>query len=266
MSEFASCIYNGTVMHRRTRPRRHQLSYTVTSFLLDLDELPQLDRAVTGFAYNRFNLFAFHDRDHGPGTGAPLRPWVEQQLARAGISLDGGPIRLLCYPRTLGYVFNPISIYFCYQRSGAADTLAAILYEVTNTFRERHGYLIPVELTDGEIIRQACAKELYVSPFIDMDMVYNFQIRPPAEEFAVGIQETDKDGTLLYASFSGKRQALTSRASLLSFLRFPLLTLKVIGGIHWEALKLWLKGVPLVHHPRPPDEPVSIIKREKIAA
>ena len=266
MSEFASCIYNGTVMHRRTRPRRHQLSYTVTSFLLDLDELPLLDRAVTGFAYNRFSLFSFHDRDHGPGTGEPLRPWVEQQLVRAGISLDGGPIRLLCYPRTLGYVFNPISIYFCYRQSGGTETLAAILYEVTNTFRERHGYLIPVESTDGEIIRQTCAKELYVSPFIDMDMIYNFQIRPPGEEFAVGIQETDKEGTLLYASFSGHRRPLTSRASLLSFLRFPLLTLKVIGGIHWEALKLWLKGVPLVHHPRPPDEPVSIIKRERIAA
>ena len=264
MTGFASCIYNGTVMHRRTRPRVHKLSYNVTSFLLDLDELPRLDREVKGFAYNRFSLFSFHDRDHGPGTGAPLRPWVDEQLARAGINLNGGPIRLLCYPRTLGYVFNPISIYFCYRSD---RELAAILYEVTNTFRERHGYLIPVEPgTDGEIIRQACAKELYVSPFIDMDMVYNFQIRPPDENFAVGIQETDKDGTLLYASFSGRREALTSRSSLLSFLRFPLLTLKVIGGIHWEALKLWLKGVPLVHHPEPPTEPVSIVKREKIAA
>ncbi len=254
-------------MHRRTRPRAHKLSYTVTSFLLDLDELPRLNREVTGFAYNRFSLFSFHDRDHGPGTGEPLRPWVEQHLARADINLDGGPIRLLCYPRTLGYVFNPISIYFCYRRTGDSDVLAAILYEVTNTFRERHGYLIPVAPdAGGEIIRQACAKELYVSPFIEMEMVYNFQIRPPATEFAVGIQETDKDGILLYASFSGRRQALTSRASLRSFLRFPLLTIKVIGGIHWEALKLWMKGVPLVHHPQPPSEPVSIVKREKIAA
>ncbi len=248
-------------MHRRTRPKQHKLSYDVTSFLLDLDELPRLDREVSGFGYNRFNLFAFQDRDHGPGTGEPLRPWVESHLAKADINLHGGPIRLLCYPRTLGYGFNPISIYFCYLQD---QSLAAILYEVTNTFHERHGYLIPVESAD-DIIRHACAKELYVSPFIEMDMVYNFRIRPPSEAFALSIQETDKDGTLLFASFAGQREALTSRTSIMSFLRFPLLTLKVIAGIHWEALKLWLKGVPLVHHPRPPTEPVSIIKRETIA-
>ena len=261
---FVSCIYSGTVMHRRTRPKQHTLSYDVTSFLLDLDELPALDEAIAGFTYNRPGLFSFYDRDHGPGTGEKLRPWVEGHLAKAGIQLNGGAIRLLCYPRTLGYVFNPISVYFCYSEGG---DLAAILYEVTNTFHERHGYLIPVDAAaDDGLITHSCAKELYVSPFIGMDMTYNFRVRPPGEAFALAIQETDKDGTLLHASFSGRRRELTSRASVLSFLRFPLLTLKVIGGIHWEALKLWLKGVPLVHHPRPPDEPVSIIKREKIAA
>ncbi len=264
---FISCMYSGTVMHRRTRPKPHKLTYDVTSFLLDLDELRDLDKDIAGFTYNRPGLFSFYDRDHGPGTGAPLRAWVENHLGQAGIHLNGGPIRLLCYPRTLGYVFNPISIYFCYSRNAGAETLAAVLYEVTNTFHERHGYLIPVDSAgDDGLITHACAKELYVSPFIAMDMTYNFRIQPPGDDFALGIQETDKDGTLLYASFSGRRQELTSRASVLSFLRFPLLTLKVIGGIHWEALKLWLKGVPLVHHPRPPDEPVSIIKREKIAA
>ena len=259
---FHSCIYEGIVQHRRTRPKQHKLSYTVTSFFLDLDELPVLDREITGFAYNRFGMFSFYDRDHGPGTGEPLRPWVETQLMKAGIALDGGAIRLLCYPRTLGYVFNPISVYFCYRGD---ETMAAILYEVTNTFRERHSYLIPVD-GEGEIVRHACAKELYVSPFIDMDMVYNFQVRPPDHEFALSIQENDQEGALLYASFGGQRRELTSRAAFISFLRFPLLTLKVIGGIHWEALKLWLKGVPLVHHPRPPAEPVTIVKRENIAA
>jgi uncharacterized protein len=241
-------------MHRRTRPRRHKLSYDVTSFLLDLDELPLLDRDIAGFAYNSFSLFSFHDRDHGPGTGEPLRPWVESNLSKAGINLQGGPIRLLCYPRTLGYVFNPISIYFCYRTD---QSLAAILYEVTNTFHERHGYLIPVDTQSADgIIRHSCAKELYVSPFI----VYNFRICAPGDRFALSIQETDKDGTLLFASYAGQREALTSRTSLLSFFRFPLLTLKVIAGIHWEALILWIKGVPLVPHPKPPSHPVSIIK------
>lgn len=262
---FASCIYTGTVMHRRTRPRRHKLAYDVTYFLLDLDELPALDKGVTGFGYNRANLFSFHDRDHGDGSGAPLRGWVESHLTKAGIDIHGGPIRLLCYPRTLGYVFNPISIYFCYRPD---QSLAAILYEVTNTFHERHGYLMAVDTpaNDATILRHSCAKELYVSPFIEMDMTYHFRIRAPGDGFALSIQEADAEGTLLFASFAGKREALTSANSLLSFMRFPLLTLKVIGGIHWEALKLWLKGVPLVHHPRPPAEPVTIVKREKIAA
>jgi DUF1365 family protein len=262
---FASCIYTGAVMHRRTRPRRHKLAYDVTYFLLDLDELPALDSGITGFGYNRPNLFSFYDRDHGDGSGAPLRGWVESHLAKAGIDIHGGPIRLLCYPRMLGYVFNPISIYFCYRSD---QSLAAILYEVTNTFHERHSYLMAVDgpADDTTILRHACAKELYVSPFIEMDMTYHFRIRAPGNGFALSIQEADAEGTLLFASFAGKREALTSANSLLSFMKFPLLTLKVIGGIHWEALKLWLKGVPLVHHPRPPAEPVTIVKREKIAA
>jgi len=261
---FASCIYRGTVMHRRTRPRQHKLSYAVTSFLLDLDELEDLDTHVVGFAYNRFGLFSLRDRDHGPGFDAPLRPWVEGILAQAGIDIAGGPIRLLCYPRTLGYVFNPLSVYYCYRRQAGRESLAAILYEVTNTFRERHSYLIPVEEGTDAVIRQTCSKELYVSPFIDMEMVYNFQVKAPGAELALAINEADQDGTLLYTSFSGRREALTSRASLASFLRFPLLTLKVIGGIHWEALKLWLKGVPLVHHPAPPQKSVSIVKAKPI--
>jgi len=263
--DFASCIYTGRVMHRRARPRRHKLAYEVASFLVDLDELPTLDRRLRGFSYNRFGLFGFHDRDHGPGTGEPLKPWVEQHLAKAGIVLNGGPVRLLCYPRLLGYVFNPLSVYFCYRADGNKHQLAAILYEVTNTFRERHSYLIPADENAGMdgLIRQACAKELYVSPFIDMDMTYNFRIKPPAEDLAVAIHATDKDGPLLFASFNGQRQAMTAATLRKSFYKFPFLTVKVIAGIHWEALKLWLKGVPLVHHPRPPAEPVTVIQRQK---
>jgi DUF1365 family protein len=256
---FASALYTGTVMHRRTRPRRHRLSYQVFSFLFDLDELTMLDRAIPGFGHNRFNLLSFHDRDHGPGADAPLRPWIEQHLRAAGVDLAGGPIRLMCYPRVLGYVFNPLSVFFCYRRDGEAETLAAVLYEVSNTFRERHTYLIPVRDVEKGLIRQSCGKRLYVSPFIAMDMTYHFRVRPPGDTLAVAIQEMDQNGTLLFASFSGERRELSGGSVVESFLRFPLLTLKVIGGIHWEALKLWLKGVPLVHRPNPPLDPVSII-------
>lgn len=256
MSGFASCLYAGTVIHRRMKPRRHALRYRVFSLLLDLDELPALDRGLRLFAHNRRGVYSFHDRDHGPADGRPVRPWVEAALAEADIDIAGGPIRLLCYPRVLGYVFNPLSVYFCHDPDG---TLRAILYEVRNTFGNKHGYLIPVAGTADRVVRQRCAKEMYVSPFIDMQQTYNFQVLPPDERIAVAIREDDSEGALLYASFTGNRRPLTDGALAAASLRYPLLTQKVIGGIHWEALKLWLKGIPLTDRPTAPGAAVSII-------
>ncbi|MBL8644786.1 MAG: DUF1365 domain-containing protein, partial [Rhodospirillaceae bacterium] len=192
----------------------------------------------------------------GPGLNAPLKPWVESELKKAGIDTQGGAVRLLCYPRVLGYVFNPLSVYFCYHRDGS---LKAILHQVTNTFHHRHSYLFAVNGAD-DLSRQACAKELYVSPFIEMGMTYNFKIKPPQDEVAIAIQENDAEGPLLYASFAGAKQPFTASGLWRLFLTYPLMTLKVIGGIHWEALLLWIKGVPLVHRPTPPPEPVTIIR------
>jgi uncharacterized protein len=244
-------------MHRRVRPRKHKLSYSVFSMLVDLDELPDLARTIAGFGHNRFSLFSFYDRDHGPGHDAALKPWVIAELAKAGIDTNGGPVRLLCYPRILGYAFNPLSVYFCYRPNGE---LAAVLHQVTNTFHHRHSYLFPVMANDAEIIRQTCVKELYVSPFIKMGMTYNFRIKPPAEDIAVSIHESDAEGALLFASFAGERKPFSSKVLWQLFWSYPLMTLKVIGGIHWEALRLWIKGVPLVHRPNPPPEPVTVIR------
>lgn len=258
MTDFVSALYCGTVVHRRFRPRAHRLAYRIFYLLVDLDELPVLGQRLRLLSHNRPGLMSFHDRDHGAGDAGALRVHVERQLAAAGIAAEGGAIRLLCLPRILGYVFNPLSVYFCHRRDGA---LAAMLYEVNNTFGERHTYVIPVE-TDKAPIRQRCSKRFHVSPFIGMDMTYDFEVAPPGDGVAIAIGEADGDGRLLQAAFAGQRLPLSDRNLLRVFLRYPLLTLKVIGGIHWEALRLWLKGVPLTARPAPPAHPVTIVDRD----
>jgi DUF1365 family protein len=252
---FVSAIYSGTVAHRRLRPRMHFLKYRAFWMLFDLDELPSLDRSLKRFSYNRFNLFSFHDRDHGDGSGKPLRQWVETHLKEAGIATDGGPIRLLCLSRILGYVFNPISVYFCYLKDG---TLNAILYEVNNTFGQRHSYLIPVEPGAGGMIVQRCPKRLYVSPFNDMEMSYEFKVIPPDTTIAVGVDALDSRGLLITTALSGKRKDFSDREMARAFAAHPLLTLKVIVAIHWEALQLWLKGMKITNRPPGPEQPVSL--------
>lgn len=236
-----SALYAGRVVHTRLRPRRHKLSYRVFSLLLDLDELPVLSQLKL-FGHNRAAVFSFHDADHGDGSGN-LRVWVNSQLAGAGIVLSKPKITMLCYPRIFGYVFNPITVWFCSE----GDELKAILYEVHNTFHERRTYVIRVAPGAGAI-EQYCAKEFYVSPFVPMECAYTFRIQPPDEKVAVTIDETDGEGLLLRASFAGSRQPLSDSNLLRALFAYPLMTLKVWGAIHWEALKLWRKGVPVFRH------------------
>ena len=251
----ASALYVGPVSHARLRPQPHALTYRIFSLLLDLDELDALDRRLRLFSVGRFNLLSFYPRDRGDGSSQSLRTQVESHMRRAGLEPDGGPIRLLTMPRVLGWSFNPLSVFFCHRRSGE---LSAILWEVDNTFGERHGYLIPVTDTTGGEIRQTCAKSFYVSPFMDMNLGYAFRVRPPAETLSIVIEVSDAEGLMLTARQLGRRVELSDRALLGAFLRLPLQTLRVLGGIHWEALKIWLKGIGLRSRPSPPDELVSI--------
>jgi len=186
----ASALYRGGVTHRRLRPRDHRLNYRVFWLLLDLAEIDGLDRRLRLFSRNRFNLLSFHDRDHGDGSGAALRPQVEAWLERAGVALEGGPIRLLTMPRVLGYVFNPISLYYCHRADGR---LAAVVYEVTSTFGVRHAYVIPVPVEDQAegLIRQGAAKALYVSPFMGMEMDYEFRGHAPGGRLDLTIDGVD---------------------------------------------------------------------------
>ncbi|MEQ1899483.1 MAG: DUF1365 domain-containing protein [Devosia sp.] len=243
----ASALYAGTVVHTRLRPKRHKLSYRVFSLLLDLDELEELSASLRLFGHNGPAVFSFYDSDHGDGTTSGLRPWAEAQLRAAGIDVPHPVIQVLCYPRIWGYVFNPLTVFFC---SDAAGALQAILYEITNTFGERRTYVIR---PDGRSpISHSCAKELYVSPFVPMDCTYNFLIAPPDEKVLVRINETDGEGLLLVASFAGTRRELTDATLLKALVAYPLMTLKVTLAIHWEALRLWLKGVRVIRHEKAP--------------
>ena len=243
MTTMRSAIYCGTVMHRRVRPKAHYLRYGVFYLLLDLDELPALRLRLLGVECAA--PFSFRARDHGDGTG-DLKRWVSDSLHEAKIDGEPGRILLMVFPRVFGFVFNPISVYFCFDSAGA---LMATLYEVNNTFGGHHTYVLEANANPSGIVRQHCAKRLYVSPFNDVSGGYRFAVRPPADKVVLSIDQHDAQGHLLQAAFAGRRHELTDLGLLRVMLIYPLLTFKVVAGIHWEALKLWAKGVPL--HKRP---------------
>jgi uncharacterized protein len=255
-----SAIYAGDVVHARSRPRKHRLHYRVFTLLLDLDELPALSERLRLFGHNQGAPFSFWERDHGDGSSGGLRAWVEARLENAGVALDRPQIRVLCYPRIWGYVFNPLTVYFCSDQAG---NLRAILHEVSNTFGERMTYVIAVAAHGTGPVRQSCAKLHYVSPFIPMAAQYDFLIHPPDERVTVRIDEADDGGHLLRAVFSGRRRMLSDRALLRLLFAYPLMTLKVTVAIHWEALRLWLKGVPVFrHHPAKQRVATTVLRRE----
>lgn len=239
-------VYEGAVTHRRFRPVQHRLKYKVFSFLLDLDALDDTARDLKLFSRNRFNLFSFYDRDHGRGRPGDIANYIRSALRDAGISADGR-ILLFCYPRILGYVFNPLSVYYCHTAEGK---LAAIIYEVNNTFGGDHSYIIPVSQQDGDI-HQRTNKEFHVSPFMDMDQRYHFQMARPGDSISVVINTSDDEGPMLYAGFSGQGVPISDRKLVSLFVRYPLMTLKVIAGIHWEAVRLLIKGLRTRHGETP---------------
>lgn len=238
-------------MHQRMRPLGHRFAYSVFSIRLDIDRLDEAHRLSRLFSVDRFNLLSFHQADHTDERDLPLRGYVERLLGSLGADAEAERIVLVAYPRVLGWVFNPIAIYYVYGRD---DALRTMIYEVRNTFGERHSYVCP--LTEEERspagIRQSCDKIFHVSPFMPMAMRYHFRMSEPGETIRWRILETDADGPVLAATFSGTARPLSTRAILAAVLRIPHLTLKILGGIHWEALKLWIKGARYISRPSPP--------------
>ena len=231
-----SCIYNGEVSHKRFKPVRHFLKYKTFSLFIDLDEINLLDKSISIFSHNKFNIFSFHDNDHGNRDGGCLKDWVLMNIEKFNIGSKITKIKILCYPRIFGYVFNPLSIFYCYED----DKLKAIFYEVKNTFNEQHTYIFKIK-NDQEII-QKCKKKFYVSPFMDMETYYNFKLLNPDEKLFVFIKQTDVKGTVLTASQTGDKKELNFKQLAINFFKYPLMTLKIIGSIHFEALLLWKKG------------------------
>lgn len=243
-------------MHQRARTFRHRLDYRTWMLLLDLDTVEATLGRLKLLSRGRFGLIGWRAADHGDRSGRPLRIQIETHLAEAGIDIDGGRIRLLTMPRILGYGFNPISVWFCHRPDGQ---IAALLYEVTNTFHERHTYLVATpEGGDSGTLRQTAPKRFFVSPFMDMNLTYDFTVRPPGEDVSVTVAVRRGDEPILTARFAGKRRPLTDGQLLRAYLTHPLLTWKVTAGIHWEALKVMLKGARYRHRPKPPSRPVTV--------
>lgn len=237
----ASALYIGDVMHQRLDRIAYRFDYKVFSLLLDLDELPQLHRRLRLFSHNRFNLFSLRDRDHGGRDGGALRPWLEMLLRARDIELEGGRILLLCFPRVLGYVFNPMSVWYCHHRDG---TLRAVVCEVRNTFGEMHHYVLAPP-GGGPMAWQPvyhADKVFHVSPFIGPQAEYRFHFDEPAERMRIYIDEVADSKPLLQAALSGVRAPLTDGKLFRVSWRIPLMPFKVMAAIHWQALRIWLRG------------------------
>ena len=238
----SSCIYNGQVIHKRFKPKEHFFKYKVFSLLLDLSELHLLEKELKIFSYNKFNILSFYDIDHGPRDGTSLIGWVKENLNNNNINSEEIKIKLLCYPRVWGYVFNPLSIFFVYDKN---SNLVSILYEVKNTFGEQHTYVFKIHNVH-QLLEHSCKKKFHVSPFIEMNCLYYFKILKPENKLSVVINLNDENGKLLFASQDGLKKELNNKNLMISYMSHPLMSFKIIGAIHFEALKLWLKGVKLV--------------------
>ena len=237
-----SAIYNGQVIHKRFKPKVHYFKYEVFSLLIDLSELEILDKKVNFFSYNKFNLISFYEKDHGDRDGSSLTLWVKKNLEKYNIQAKDIKIKILCYPRIFGFVFNPLSVFYIYNLQ---DQLISILYEVKNTFGEQHTYLFKVT-KDANLIQNNCSKKFHVSPFIEMNCNYFFRLLKPGNKISVIIDQYDNEDQILYASQDGTRSDFNTQHLIKSYLKHPIMTFKIILAIHFEAFKLWAKGIKFI--------------------
>src|SRR5210317_1933771 len=237
-----SAIYNCSVIHKRFIPKEHYFKYNVFALLIDLSELEILNNKISFFSHNQFNLISFYEKDHGHRDGSSLVEWVKENLKKNSINIDNIKIKLLCYPRIFGYVFNPLSVFYIYN---ANEDITAILYEVKNTFGEQHTYVFKIN-DDQKLLQHNCSKKFHVSPFIEMNCSYFFRLLKPGQKISVIIDQYQEQEKILYASQDGTRMEFNSKELLKSYLKHPIMTFKIIIAIHYEAFNLWVKGIKFI--------------------
>ncbi|MAI97862.1 MAG: hypothetical protein CML37_04130 [Rhodobacteraceae bacterium] len=234
----SNCIYVGDVMHMRLRPKKHKFRYKMFSLFLDIDSLERVNDSLKLFSLNSFGFISLYYKDHAARDNKSLRPWVDSLLKKHGLP-KVEKVFLLSFPRILGFGFNPLSIYFCY----IGGKLSSIIYEVKNTYGDQIPYVFAAEPSQDGAIRHAKEKEMYVSPFLDMEQIYHFTIHPPGQRLAIRIKETGAEGKVLIATQTGNFQPLSDRNLLMALFSYPLMGIKVTLAIHWHALRLFLKGM-----------------------
>ena len=246
-----SALYVGEVRHRRRRPTVNAFRYRVYHVLLDLDELPRLDRDVPGFAHGRTAITSFHDRDHFGATDTPVRDKLAGWLADQGVALPDGRVQVLTNLRVLGHVFNPVSWWFCHRGDGS---LAFVVAEVNNTFGESYCYLLDgLEVRADGTVRARADKRFHVSPFLPIEgLSYRFALLPPGERVMAHMDVDDAQGKLFDATQRGRRVELTGRNLARVLCSHPLITVRTVVLIHLQALRLWRKRVPFFRKPPPP--------------
>ena len=233
-----SCLYECQILHWRRKPKEHKLAHKIFMFYLDLDEIPQICRNIQAVNLDRFNFYTFSKKDHIDLGGPSVKENIGLYLKSKGIDLKGGRIMLLTNLRMLGYNFNPVSFYFCFDDN---DQPACVVAEIGNTFGELKPYLISRENFQDNKFSSRQTKHYYISPFMDLDMVLDFKISIPNEKLNIRIDTLDGHETILYATMLGQRRELSAANLFWNTVRFPFVTLKIIGLIHCHAALLWLK-------------------------